>query len=485
MAVYVKTNVLDKEDITSTGTFKNEIVREGLQLHYDVNNYYSWPNGGSVWNNLAASHSTLGINGGMTTSTFNGVKGWNMNADGAFLSGTYEGVQPVGMSTFEAWIYPGASEVTSGDRGTVILLYGGACSQYMSWNKSNQYLSTYWYCSDNNGYHETNGPTSRKAWSHWCTVWDSRAGRLYQYVNGVASNVTVGIASTTNSSSTAATAVAIGREGSSRQFSGSIAEARVYNRALTPSEVMQNFLAGKQKYYGPTAGLLAWVDVGNLGSYPGSGSSMTDLAGNSNNVNLYNGYTYSGSNEGILYFDGSGGMGIFNGGNSSGNGFAWSADGSIGNQSLTIEMWVKSSDTGGRYFSKPWNGSGQYNYWITPDDFFVYCGTSSTAISFGRTLSNNTWTHVVCWVNSTQYGYYINGGEYKGSANHGVTGAAPTSGNSNIPATLFSLYPYGTWGGNTGFSIDGYMGSTKVYNRVLSADEVGQAFRTQKSRFGL
>jgi len=482
MAVYVKTNVLDKEDITSNGTFKNEIVREGLQLHYDVNNYYSWPNGGSVWNNLAASHSTLGINGGMTTSTFNGVKGWNMNADGAFLSGTYEGVQPVGMSTFEAWIYPGASEVTSGDRGTVILLYGGACSQYMSWNKSNQYLSTYWYCSDNNGYHETNGPTSRKAWSHWCTVWDSRAGRLYQYVNGVASNVTVGIASTTNSSSTAATAISIGREGSSRQFSGSIAEARVYNRALTPSEVMQNFLAGKQKYYGPTSGLLAWVDAGNLGSYSGSGSSMTDLAGNGRTLTLYNGYSYDGGNEGSILFDGVGGMGIFN---SSAPDMAWSPNGAIGQSTITIEMWVKSTDTGGVYFTKPWNGSGQYNIWIFPGSFYLFAGASTSEIGFGRNLSNNTWTHIVCWANSTQMGYYINGGEFKGSQNHGLTGDAPSSGNTNTPAGVFTLYPYGSWGGNSGFSINGYMGSCKFYNRVLSADEVGQAFRTQKARFGL
>jgi hypothetical protein len=479
MPIYVKTNVLDKEDITSAGTFKNDVVRDGLQCYYDTNNYYSYPNGGATWYNIAANHSDLTVNGGMTTSTFNGVKGWNMNFDGAWLSGTLGGTQPNTYGTFEAWIYASASEVTSGDRGCIILLNGN-CGQYMSWNKSSQYLSTYWYCSSDNGYHETNGPSARKTWVHWCTVWDPRANRLYQYVNGTS----VGVAATTNGGASG-TGISIGREGSSRQFGGSIAEIRIYSRALTPSEVMENYLSTRQKYHGITRGLLSWLDIGSLGSYSGSGSAITDLSGNSNNVNLYNGYSYSSSNEGILYFDGSGGMGIFNGGNSSGNAFAWSADGSIGNQSLTIEMWVKSSDTGGRYFSKPWNGSGQYNYWITPDDFFVYCGSSSTAISFGRTLSNNTWTHVVCWVNSTQYGYYINGGEYKGSANHGVTGAAPTSGNSNIPATLFSLYPYGSWGGNTGFSIDGYMGSTKVYNRVLSADEVGQAFRTQKARFGL
>jgi hypothetical protein len=479
MPVFVKTNVLDKEDITSNGIFKNSVVRAGLQAYYDVNNYYSYPNAGSTWYNIAANHSDLAVQGGMSTSTFNGVKGWNMNFDGAWVSGTYSGTQPNGLATFEAWLYVAASEVTSGDRGCIILLTGN-CGQYMSFNKGNGQLSTYWYCSTAEGYHETNPIAQRKTWVHWCTVWDSRAGRLYQYVNGTF----VGVATTTNSGSSGS-ALSIGREGSSRQFSGSIAEVRIYNRALTPSEVINNYLATREKYHGITRGLISWLDIGSMASYQSGSSGIADLSGNGNSVNLYNGYSYNSSNEGILYFDGSGGMGIYNGGNSTGNAFAWSADGSVGNQSLTIEMWVKSSDTGGRFFSKPWNGSGQYNYWIVPDQFYVFCGSTSGAINFGRNLSNNTWTHIVCWVNATQVGYYINGGEYSGVTNHGVTGGVPSSGNAGVSATLFSLYPYGTWGGNTGFSIDGFMGTSKVYNRVLSADEAKQAFRTQKARFGL
>lgn len=480
MPVYVKTNVLDKDDITSNGIFKKNIIRSGLQAYYDVNNFYSYPNGGTSWNNIARDHSNLTIQNGMGTATFNGVKGFNMNFDGAFVSGTYSGSQPNVQGTFEAWIYASASEVTSGDRGAIILLQGGGCGQYMSWNKSNQYLSTYWYCSSDNGYHETNGPSARKTWHHWCTVWDGRSGRLFQYVNGTF----VGIATTTNAGAPG-TSLLIGQQGSSRQFSGSIAEVRIYNRALTPTEVLQNYFATREKYNGITRGLFSWLDFSSLGSYPSSGSVASDLSGNSNNINLYNGYSFNSSNEGLMYFDGVGGMGIYNNGNSSANGFAWSQNGTIGNSSLTIEMWVKSSDGAGRYFSKPWNDSGQYNYWITPDNFYVFCGSTANEINFGRTLSNNTWTHIICWVDSTQFGYYINGGEHKGSANHGVTGASPSSGNAGVPAALFSLYPYGSWGGNTSFSIDGYLGSVKVYNRVLSADEAGQAFRTQKSRFGL
>jgi hypothetical protein len=175
-------------------------------------------------------------------------------------------------------------------------------------------------------------------------------------------------------------------------------------------------------------------------------------------------------------------MGIFSG---SAPDFAWSPNGAIGRSTMTIEMWVKSSDTEGVYFTKPWNGSGQYNIWIFPSSFYLFAGSTSNSIGFARNLSNNTWTHIVCWANSTQYGYYINGGEFSGSGNHGITGDAPSAGNANIGAGVFTLFPYGSWGGNTGFSINGSMGACKVYNRVLSADEAGQAFRTQKARFGL
>lgn len=479
MPVFIQSNTIDTEDFLSDGTFENSIVREGLQAYYDTNVYASWPNSGTTWYNIAHNHSHLTVQGGLGTSTFNGVKGWNFNFDGGYINGTYQGSQPSSNATFEAWIYAGASEVTSGDRGTVILLSGN-CSQYMSWNKSNGYLSTYWYCSSANGYHESIGPTSRRAWTHWCTVWDYKSGRLYQYVNGLA----VGVV-TTNQTGTSGTNLNIGRESSGRQFSGSISEVRIYNRALHPHEVMQNYLAGREKYDGIRKGLRAWIDLGNNQSYPGSGSQIFDLSGYSQTVNLYNTYSYNSSNEGSIDFDGVGGMGIFNGGNSAANNFAWSQDGSIGNSAITIEMWVKSSDTGGRFFSKPWNGSGQYNYWIVPDQWYITAGSTGNSINFGRNISNNTWTHVVCWISPTEFGYYLNGGEYSGSATHGVTGAAPSSGNAQVPAALFTLYPYGTWGGNTGFSIDGFMASCKFYNRVLSGDEVAQAFRTQKARFGL
>lgn len=242
MAIFLNKNTIESADISSDGVFDRNIVREGLQCYYDVNNSYSWPETGTTWYNIAHNHSHLTKASGLNTTTFSGTSAWNMNYDGAVLSGTHEGGLGSGNATLEAWIWPGASEVTSGDRGTVIIISGGS-AQYMSWNKSNRYLSTYWYGSTANGYHETNGPTAREGWAHWCTVWDAKVGKLFQYVNGTS----VGIATTVNSSAHG-TNIVIGRESSGRQFSGGIAEIRIYNRALHAHEVLQNYFSSATKY---------------------------------------------------------------------------------------------------------------------------------------------------------------------------------------------------------------------------------------------
>jgi hypothetical protein len=53
-----------------------------------------------------------------------------------------------------------------------------------------------------------------------------------------------------------------------------------------------------------TDGLVLALDAANPKSYPGSGTTWTDLSGNGNNGTLVNGVGYSGDNLGSLVFDG-------------------------------------------------------------------------------------------------------------------------------------------------------------------------------------
>lgn len=54
-----------------------------------------------------------------------------------------------------------------------------------------------------------------------------------------------------------------------------------------------------------TDGLVLYLDAGKTNSYPGTGTTWTDLSGNSLNGTLVNGPTYNSANLGSIVFDGS------------------------------------------------------------------------------------------------------------------------------------------------------------------------------------
>jgi len=53
-----------------------------------------------------------------------------------------------------------------------------------------------------------------------------------------------------------------------------------------------------------TDGLVLALDAGNTKSYPGSGTTWTDLSGNGNTGTLTNGPTFDSANGGSIVFDG-------------------------------------------------------------------------------------------------------------------------------------------------------------------------------------
>ena len=60
-------------------------------------------------------------------------------------------------------------------------------------------------------------------------------------------------------------------------------------------------------FYNPrtiTDGLVLCLDAANRKSYPGSGTTWTDLSGRGNTGTLTNGPTYSSANGGSIVFDG-------------------------------------------------------------------------------------------------------------------------------------------------------------------------------------
>ena len=221
--------------------------------------------------------------------------------------------------------------------------------------------------------------------------------------------------------------------------------------------------------------------IGTRGSTVDTGGGLIDLSGTSNNGILYNRPTTNGYPVTELGFNG---INNYIGVLSPSDKFAWTPSGA-GLNNMTIEMWIKSSENSGQYFSKPWNGNGEYNYRWGGSAVSLQVGNQSTNITVGA-INDNRWRHFIYWVNPTHHGFYLNGNASVGSQTHGITNNTPSFGNSQLPLTIMTLYPYGEsgWSQPT-HAISGSVGLFKVYNRVLTAQEAMQNFNASRARFGV
>ncbi len=226
-----------------------------------------------------------------------------------------------------------------------------------------------------------------------------------------------------------------------------------------------------------TNGLVFCIDAANSKCNNGAGFSLRDLSGNNNSATMTNGTNISGSS--------------FNLPNSASyirvtsqvsNYFNWTPSG-IGFNTFSAEVWVRSNDAAGVIISKPWNGSGEYNYLAEPATWTLNIANQSSAISYD-TISTGRWEHVVYIATPTVMAVYRNGTLNTGLVAHNITNNNPTVLN-DIELTIGTLYPYETWGGNDGYTLKGDYATVKYYNRVLSAAEVLQNFNCTKGRFGI
>ena len=225
-----------------------------------------------------------------------------------------------------------------------------------------------------------------------------------------------------------------------------------------------------------TDGLVLALDVANKKSYPGSGTTWTDLSGNANNGSLINGPTFDSLNNGSILFD-----------NSNDYINVPITSDLILNDAGTIEAWVKIKNLGGSYDNtivmKGDNASWANLHYVLfePTGYNVMMlstsnGISATQLNGVKTpeLTTNTWYHVVAnWQGVDFNRIYLNG----------VLSQEKTAGiyqPKNTTASCF--FQIGRSYANN-YYFDGNIAITKIYNRALSSQEILQNYNSTKSRF--
>ena len=206
-------------------------------------------------------------------------------------------------------------------------------------------------------------------------------------------------------------------------------------------------------------GLLLHIDAGNVRSYPGSGTVVTDLSKSKNTSALTNGPTYSSSNIGSFVLDGTNDYILVN---SQANILPYTAYTKI------AYFYVTSFSTSNNIVSGGF--SGQHAFWLFASNK-LYAGHNGnwSTVTGATTLSLNTWYFgAVTYNNSSGWKLYLNGVEDGTSAD-----TTTFLGNQEI-----SIGSY-----NTGNNFTGRIAYVLVYNRTLTAKEILQNYNAIKGRY--
>jgi hypothetical protein len=219
-----------------------------------------------------------------------------------------------------------------------------------------------------------------------------------------------------------------------------------------------------------TNGLVLNLDAAQTASYPGTGTTWTDLSGNGNNGTLVNGPTYNSANGGSIVFDGT-------------NDFI-STNYTPPNVNYTVSLFFKNTAT----------VSGQFNrglfstYSASPVNYNgIHVGTSAINVNFAtlRYFVNanrfidipysflvNSYYQLTFAVSTSLILTYVDSNLVLSDSN---VGAATT--HATVLNIARSRFNFDYWTGE--------LPQFSVYNRALTAAEVQQNFNCLRMRYGI
>lgn len=218
-------------------------------------------------------------------------------------------------------------------------------------------------------------------------------------------------------------------------------------------------------------GLILELDAANSLSYPGTGTTWTDISNNSNNGTLQNGVGYTEQNYGSLTFD------------ASNQWVSISVSSPLIQNDFTHTAWAirngnSNSSLGGifgNHFHTQLAGAGMFFY-NNSSTVNLSAGNGSSRPAHQITLprSNQLWNFYVIRYSGTTYQFYFNG-----QLLDSRTAPVVQSANTN-------QYAVGRWAPSYGsYYLNGRISYCSSYNRALSPQEILQNFTAARSRYGI
>jgi len=456
------------------------LIINGLVSMWDVASPESSPGSGTVWTDLIGNNDGTLTNGPITAEGINkGIISFDGTDDYIDLDDT-AGWRPLSTFTWSIWFYVDSIPVAGGLDSYSLIATGGGCGDppyntelhipYGSLNSSPKSVSAASEVGSANAEVTSEvGSIVAGKWFQAVYVYnDSGYDRLF--LDGILKSSVSNIGASVQDNT-----FRIGSGGfcwGANYFSGKISNTYVYNRALTAAEIKQNYNATKGRFSitSPIVkeNLVLHLDAGDSDSYPGTGTTWTDLVG-SYNATLTNGPVHSSSvGGGSFEFDGT-------------NDYMNLGDVlDVGTGDFTIEMWIYRDGGGGAmamYAKEIASASPQFRFMlnevgtgkITFSGVGVYFHSTTT-------VGSATWSHVVLRRSGLNLKFFINS---VGDAT--ATSASLIDSTSAIDLRLGARVGAGGTGSHA--HLNGKIAVVRHYNQAISDGQVLQNYEAQKGRF--
>jgi hypothetical protein len=433
------------------------IVSTGLLVNVQAGNASSYPGSGSTWTNLID-----GTGYTITSGTYDSGNGGSIVFNGSST------VVPIGTPlssgtdyTMEAWVFSsssiGSRNIISSSSNVFYIsaaeLRGGVGGAFTLVSSANF-------------------PTN--VWKHVALTFSDSTNTMTLYINGSQVSQNTNVTQSYIGGETIRIGSHVNVSTPVSFWNGKIAQARVYNTALTAANILTNFNATKGGYLVATTNLALYYDPTDTASYPGTGSTLTSLVGSGLNGTMtsltYTSpyLTYNGTTSQVSVPD--------------------NAALEPGSGDFTVEVWLRYSVIAGKtrtYLSKTNNGGGaaDWSYGLrtnaSTNATYFEVGNGTTSINSPTTpVTTGTWYQIVgVWTNvaTNSIALYKNG-VLVGSSSHSFASIK----NSTNPLYL------GNYNGNEfDQQFDGDMGVVRIYNRALEAKEILNNYDANKATYGL
>ena len=458
-------------------------------------------NSGTFENDTVSNSAQTGcpqlVQGYNRPMLFDGSSDYVSIADSATLS--------VGSTfTISYWFYP--EDITTESYHVSKNTYTGNQKSYAV-NQYSTGKTQFRVSGDGSSHIECTGDTvmSNKAWHHIVHVFDGGAGtKLKGWVDGTAQTFNQQPNVTSAYDSTSILCLGTRDAGLTAPFAGIINEVIIYNSALDATDAAALYATGPNG--GPlppdprTMSYSSSTTSANIMGYwrNDNNVTLTDLSGNSNTG------TAIGSPPTLLFKQGINGQKNVNTGrDNQGFPLLYQNNGAIGfvsnsvdlgnvvsfdnTDNFTVEAWFKAAlDGSGNGFSyQPIiskEGSAEFGYAIKLDYnvaggpwLYGLVNGTTNRYQYSSALNAGQWYHA-CVTFSSSANYitvFIDGAQNHGP--YSVQGAF--SGTTNTNSLKLGNGSYYT------ADFSGQIGSSKIYNRLLSQAEIKQNYNAQKSRF--